>query len=381
MSLPTGSSLPICPSCGAQIPQEAIACAACRTEVTRATDGSARSNTDPLAETLVVTSMVDPSQTPTAIDSSFAAKWRKFGPRYRIRGLLGIGGMGAVYQAWDTELGEFVALKLIRTDLADLGSEPELLFKRELQLARQVTHKNVTRIHDLGEISGTKYISMPFVEGADLATILRERRTLPVAEAIHYAKQIAAGLTAAHEVGVVHRDLKPANILINGDLAIITDFGLAYSLSGGPSEAGIVGTLRYMAPEQAKGLPVDHRADVYAFGLIFHEMLSGARFNADNPTETRPGRQDDGLHDFEPQFGWPNGLNRVLTRCLAVDPLKRYGSAAELLTALDLLDDSGKLRRVVRMPVVVAVATALLALSGYTYWVTRPPLSTIPCRW
>jgi serine/threonine protein kinase/tetratricopeptide (TPR) repeat protein len=291
----------------------------------------------------VVTSIGDSSQTPSAIDSSVASLCWKFEPRYQITKLLGIGGMGAVYQAWDNELSEHVALKVIRPDLADKGSGPERQFKRELQLARQVTHKNVIRIHDMGEVSGTKYISMPFVEGADLATILRERRTLPVGEAISLAKQIAAGLSAAHEVGVVHRDLKPANILVSGDLAIITDFGVAYSLSGGPSEGGIVGTLRYMAPEQAKGLPVDHRADVYAFGLIFHEMLSGARFNADNTTEILPGRRDDGLHDFEPQFGWPNGLNRILTRCLAVDPMKRYGSAAMLVDDLGTLDENGSI--------------------------------------
>ena len=347
MSLPTGSSsLSVCPSCGAQIPHGAVVCAACSTEVTRVSNAAIAETAfaDPLSATSVVTSFADGSKTPRTVDASLAALWRKFGPRYQITKLLGVGGMGAVYQAWDNELGEHVALKVIRPDLADMGSEPERLFKRELQLARQVTHKNVIRIHDLGEVSGTKYISMPFVEGADLATILRERRTLPVAEAIHLAKQVAAGLSAAHEVGVVHRDLKPANILVSGDLAIITDFGVAYSLSGGgPSEGGIVGTLRYMAPEQAKGLPVDHRADVYAFGLIFHEMLSGARFNADNTTEILPGRRDDALHDFEPQFGWPNGLNRVLTRCLAVDPMKRYGSAAMLVDDLGTLDQNGSI--------------------------------------
>jgi len=345
MSLPSGSSHTTCPSCGVRMPQGAVVCAACSADVTRGPIGSAAQD-DRLSATQFVTGISNQSATPgssAVVDTSLGSLWRKFGPRYQVLKQLGVGGMGAVYQAWDNELGEHVALKVIRPDLVDMGSEPERMFKRELQLARQVTHKNVIRIHDLGEVSGTKYISMPFVEGADLATILRERRTLPVAEAIHFAKQIAAGLSAAHEVGVVHRDLKPANILISGDLAIITDFGVAYSLSGGPSEGGIVGTLRYMAPEQAKGLPVDHRADVYAFGLIFHEMLCGVRFNADNTTEILPGRRDDGLHDFEPQFGWPNGLNRILSRCLAIDPLKRYGSAAMLVDDLGTLDEGGSI--------------------------------------
>ena len=316
-------------------------CAACSTEINRVTSGSPA--VDSLSATAVVTAIGSASQRPTAVDSSLATLWKKFGPRYQITKLLGVGGMGAVYQAWDNELGEHVALKVIRPDVAGMGSEPERLFKRELQLARQVTHKNVIRIHDLGEVSGTKYISMPFVEGADLASILRERGTLPPGEAIHFAKQIAAGLSAAHEAGVVHRDLKPANILISGDLAIITDFGVAYSLAGSPSEAGIVGTWRYMAPEQAQGLPVDHRADVYAFGLIFHEMLRGAPFNADNTTEILPGRREDGLRDFEPRPEWPNGLNRVLSRCLAVSPMKRYGSAAMLVDDLGTLDEQGSI--------------------------------------
>jgi eukaryotic-like serine/threonine-protein kinase len=338
-------------------------CDACSAGVTGAPFGST-ATVDHLSATEMVTAISHPSVGPKSgptVDESLAALWRKFGPRYQITKLLGIGGMGAVYRAWDNELGEDVALKVIRPDLADMGSEPERMFKRELQLARQVTHKNVIRIHDLGEVSGTKFISMPFVEGADLATILKERRTLPVAEAIHFAKQIAAGLSAAHEVGVVHRDLKPANILISGDLAVITDFGVAYSLSGGPSEAGIVGTLRYMAPEQAKGLPVDHRADVYAFGLIFHEMLCGVRFNADNTTEILPGRRDDALQDFQPQFGWPNGLNRILARCLAVDPLKRYGSAAMLADDLGTLDDHGA---IVARPTYLHVPTSWPFIGG-----------------
>jgi tetratricopeptide (TPR) repeat protein len=317
-------------------------CLRCSDQVTGVSLKSGGPDLSDVSEVVTQMSDVGAPRSGIAIDASLATLWRKFAPRYQIVKLLGVGGMGAVYQAWDNELEEQVALKVIRPDLADMGSEPERLFKRELQLARQVTHKNVIRIHDLGEVGGTKFISMPFVEGADLATILRERRTLPVAEAIHFAKQIAAGLNAAHDVGVVHRDLKPANILISGDLAIITDFGVAYSLSGGaPAEGAIVGTLRYMAPEQAKGLPVDHRVDVYAFGLIFHEMLCGVRFNADNTTEILPGRSDEGRRDFEPQAGWPNGLNRVLSRCLAVDPLERYGSAAMLMDDLGTLDDTG----------------------------------------
>jgi serine/threonine-protein kinase len=227
-------------------------------------------------------------------------------------------------------------LKVIEPIFADLGSEPERMFKRELQLRRRVTHQNVIHIHDFGEFKGTKFISMPLIEGSDLAMVLRARRTLPVAEAIRFAKQIAAGLRAEHEVGVVHRDLKPGNILISADTAIIIDFGLAYTLSTGPGR--IVGTPRYLSPEQLEGFPADERSDVYAFGLILYEMLQG------EPFKTWDRLASAVVRDFERQE-WPNGLNRVLSRCLAVDPLKRYRSATMLADDLGALDENGFLER------------------------------------
>src|SRR3954468_3563329 len=136
---------------------------------------------------------------------------QSFGPRYHVIKLLGAGGMGAVYQAWDAELSVAVALKVIRQDSPDraVSSEAEKRFKNELLLARQVTHKNVVRIHDLGEIEGIKYITMPYVQGDDLASTLRRDGKLPIARALRLARQMANGLQAAHEAGVVHRDLKP----------------------------------------------------------------------------------------------------------------------------------------------------------------------------
>ena len=207
---------------------------------------------------------------------------QSFGPRYHIIKVLGMGGMGAVYQAWDAELGVAVALKVIRTDSRRqrVSAEAEKRFKQELLLARQVTHKNVVRIHDLGEIHGIKYITMPYIKGRDLATVLRAEGRRPVAHALHVARQIADGLLAAHEAGVVHRDLKPANVMISGsgdDLqALIMDFGISASTDEAAS-GGIVGTLEYMSPEQGSGLAVDSRADIYAFGLFLYEMLVGPR--------------------------------------------------------------------------------------------------------
>jgi len=227
-----------------------------------------------------------------------------FGARYHIIRLLGIGGMGAVYQAWDAELGVSVAIKVIRPEvMADptAAAEVERRFKRELLLARQVTHKNVVRIHDIGEMLGIKYITMPYVDGADLATVSRNEGRLPIPKILRIARGIVSGLVAAHTASVVHRDLKPANIMIGADdEAMIMDFGIALS-SGAPSAAAtvveglpkhfsksaakfsttmagaVVGTVEYMAPEQARGQAVDQRADIYAFGLILYDLLVGRR--------------------------------------------------------------------------------------------------------
>ena len=282
-----------------------------------------------------------------------------FGPRYHILKLLGVGGMGAVYQAWDTELSMAVALKVIRPDYADRGGEDsERRFKRELVLARQVTHKNVIRIHDLGEVEGTKYISMPFIEGADLSRLLKERGPLAIPEALAIARQIAAGLAAAHEVGVVHRDLKPANILVGasqagatarlehgGVEALITDFGIAHSLSG-PAETRIVGTLRYMAPEQARGVPVDHRADIYAFGLIVYEMLTGSPWPGQTAIASSMTQDDQSTASATVVTPGkvPDGIAKVLRRCLRAEREERYATAAELLADLELIDDAGHAR-------------------------------------
>ena len=213
----------------------------------------------------------------------FLSPGHDFGSRYHIIRLLGAGGMGAVYQAWDRTLEVAVAIKIVRPQA---GADPdatvaaERRFKRELLLARQVTHKNVVRIHDLGEIDGITYITMPYVQGSDLASIIRREGRMPVDRALAIAKQIGAGLVAAHDAGVIHRDLKPANIMIDADdSALIMDFGIARSAAGGMTMtvgAG-VGTIEYMAPEQARGEAVDQRADIYAFGLIVNDMLLGRR--------------------------------------------------------------------------------------------------------
>ena len=306
------------------------------------------------------------------------------GDRYHIIRLLGVGGMGAVYHAWDSELGVAVALKVIRGDITgdpDATAAIERQFKRELLLARQVTHKHVVRIHDLGDIDGLKYITMPYVQGADLASILKEAGTLPIGRTLRYITQIVGGLVAAHEAGVVHRDLKPANIMIDqDDQALIMDFGIAHS-SGSASHAPdkVVGTLAYMAPEQAQAKPTDQRADVYALGMMLREMLVGRKPTSDGQQAladlmTRIKDAPPRLRTIDETI--PEPLDAVAARCVEPDPANRFQSSAELAAALAALDEHGlpipEPRRVTPRLIASGVASIVVLLAG-TWWLARTP--------
>jgi tetratricopeptide (TPR) repeat protein len=323
-----------------------------------------------------------------------------FGPRYHIVKLLGLGGMGAVYQAWDAELGVVVALKVIRPEVAADPSAAAMLerrFKQELLLARQVTHKNVVRIHELGEMDGIKYITMPFIEGDDLATILKREQKLPIDGALKIARGVASGLEAAHAAGVVHRDLKPANLLvdIHGDVMIM-DFGVARSTGGtnpgvdtpgasaAPLAAGgtmvgtVVGTVEYMAPEQARAQPVDQRADIYAFGLILYDMLLGRRrVTAAGPLAELTTRMESAPPEprtIDPHI--PEPLNRIVFRCIQPQAGDRFQTTTDLVSALNRLDDRGQLLPVVRRVtrrLTAGVLAVFLGLLGLTWWLARVP--------
>ena len=309
----------------------------------------------------------------------------KFGPRYTIIKKLGAGGMGAVYQAWDESLGIPVALKLIRLDPDNHANvrELEARFKRELLLARQVSHPNVVRIHDLGELGETKYLTMAYVEGADLSSTLRRDGRLPVPRAVAIIRQVTEGLAAAHRQGIVHRDLKPANVMLTAEgHALLTDFGIARSIdavSKYTSPGAIVGTLAYMAPEQVMGRPADRRADVYALGLIFYEMLAGARpvtgeaaGFSDFIAKVQKGPPP--IEQVVPET--PAELRRIIARCLETNPDARYASAVELAEDLSAVapDGTATIRATAsprRSPwlVTVAVAIVLLAAGVGGWWV------------
>ncbi len=224
-----------------------------------------------------------------AAESSLAPQGMYAG-RYRIERMVGRGGMGSVYRAFDVLVGDVVALKILDGTVT-LGGDQLEWFRREVRLARRISHPNVARTHDMGEQSGAHYITMEFVEGTTLQDLLRvgedRRRQLAQAQAATIAVAVAEGLAAAHAAGVVHRDLKPANVLVEREgRVVLTDFGIARALGdeGGARTQGVVGTPLYMAPEQLSGKPVDARADVYALGLMLFEMLTGTLpFVGDNP--------------------------------------------------------------------------------------------------
>jgi serine/threonine protein kinase/tetratricopeptide (TPR) repeat protein len=261
------------------------------------------------------------------------------GQRYEIRSILGVGGMGAVYQARDLELGRTVALKVIRPDLAGNQSIIDR-FKQELILATQVTHRNVVRIYDLGESEGMKFITMEFVEGQDLRSLIFERTKLPATEAVEIMQQVCRALEAAHGVGVIHRDLKPQNIMldVNGRV-VVMDFGLARTLGGdGMTQSGaLVGTMEYMSPEQALAKELDQRSDIFSLGVIFYELLSGAiPFRADSALASLIKRtQERVVPVTELDDTIPAPLSAIVSRCLERDLELRYQSASELLADLD----------------------------------------------
>jgi eukaryotic-like serine/threonine-protein kinase len=264
-----------------------------------------------------------------------------FGPRYHVESLLGSGGMGKVYKARDRELDRTVAIKVLRPDLM---TDPMALqrFKHELLLASSISHPNILRIHDLGEYNAVKFISMAYVDGGDLTQVLRKEGRLPLERVLNIMRQLAAALAAAHGVNVVHRDLKPQNILLDrNDHVYVSDFGIAKTLESERTSVtrtgAVLGTPMYMSPEQVEGKPVDHRSDLYTFGLIFYEMLTGILpFSGDSTFQLMYQR----VHQIpkRPELVIPDlplYLSRICLKCLEKEPAKRYQSANEILVDLE----------------------------------------------
>ena len=271
-----------------------------------------------------------------------------FGKRYRIIEEVGSGGMGRVYKAEDKELGTTVALKMIRPELA---ADPDIIdrFKKEIILARSISHDNVVRIHDLGEVGRIKYVSMDFIKGEDLKSLIRLSGALSVDTALKIALQVGEALRAAHRKDIVHQDLKPQNIMIDpGGRVLVTDFGLATLRSAGEAgePTGVIGTPLYFSPEQARGAPADSRSDIYSFGVVLYEMLTGREpFQAATAHElARKHLAETPAPPSRLNPSVPVPLEKIVLKCLAKNREDRYQSFDEILAELKGLEPAGRYR-------------------------------------
>jgi len=322
-----------CPACATEIPDSARFCPSC----------GAASRTAAPAGDETRTSVPDPGAAGVASTNSggMTPPGERFPPgsvvadRYRVVGLIGRGGMGEVYRADDLKLGRPVALKFLPESME---RDPGRLarFLNEVRTAVQVTHPNVCRVHDVAEIAGRHFLSMEYVDGEDLASLLRRIGRLPGDRAVRVARQLCAGLAAAHARGVLHRDLKPGNVMIDGRGDVkITDFGLAGAIGGFEGAEIRAGTPAYMAPEQIAGREVSVRSDLYALGLVLYELFSGKPAFDDRTPEAiaargsaTPSSLTSLVGDVDP------AVARIVERCLSSDPADRPGSAMAVAAAL-----------------------------------------------
>jgi len=317
-----------CPQCYSYVTEDSRFCHKCGYSLEELQ--KTLTYTPPLEQLIVETLQFDPGES--------------FGPRYRIIEEIGRGGMGRVYKAEDKELNINVALKMIRPEYS---SNPQLIqkFKEETLLARSISHENVIRIHDIGDVNDIKFISMDYIRGQNLKELILTSGTLAVETTIKLTEQLCRGLGAAHKKGIVHQDLKPRNIMIDSDGRVhIMDFGVAKSLAAHetrPSK-GIIGTPPYLSPEQAKKEKIDQRSDIYSLGIIIYEMLTGKRpFEAD----TSSGYIEKHIHERPPSPSDTNPLippflEKIILKCLEKDKANRYQGVEEILKDLEEYEET-----------------------------------------
>lgn len=299
-----------CPKCNTENPEDSKYCKECAALLAPAKDAQ--------------TSFTKTLETPTEP----LTRGILFAGRYEIIEELGRGGMGAVYRVEDNKTKEEIALKLIKPEIAANKTIIER-FRAELTTARKIRHKNICGMYDLNEENGTYFITMEYVSGEDLKSFIRRSKRLSIQAVVSIAKQICKGLSEAHNLGIVHRDLKPANIMVDTEGNVrIMDFGIARSseYKGRMVAGALIGTPAYMSPEQAAGMDVDQRADIYSFGMICYEMLTGELPSSKSVT------------------GIPKNIESVIFKCLEENPEKRFQTDQEILDQIDEVEAGYRVR-------------------------------------
>lgn len=309
-----------CPNCLTQNPSESRFCAHCAT---------------PLKDDHEDFSTIKTAQMP----SFDLSRGEIFADRYEIIEDLGEGGMGRVYRAFDQKIKETVALKLIKPEIG-FNTKAIERFKNELKIARKISHRNICRMYDMGEEGFLQYITMEYVAGEDLKRFVRRAGQLTPGKAIFIAKQVATGLTEAHNLGVIHRDLKPQNIMVDQDgNARIMDFGIARFIESDKlTGSGVmIGTPEYMSPEQAEIKEVDKRTDIYSLGVVMYEMVTGqVPFEGETPLSVVMKHKSvapRNVHEINTMI--PKELAAIISKCLEKDRNKRYQTAEELIEDLE----------------------------------------------
>jgi predicted Ser/Thr protein kinase len=396
-----------CPSCSQETSSNSRFCSSCGAAISSVSDQhldetvAIPASSRTAASSLTATTRGPSSSSP---DEGRFLAGTLIVQRYRVVSLLGRGGMGEVYRAYDLVLGQHVALKFLPESFYSDESALER-FHGEVRISRQVSHPNVCRVYDIGEVDGQPYLSMEYVDGEDLGSLLRRIGRLPQDKAVELARKLCAGLAAAHDKGVIHRDLKPSNIMVDGrGEVLITDFGLA-GIANQIQQGEIRhGTPAYMAPEQLAGKEVTIRSDIYSLGLVLYEMFSGKRaYEAQSmadlmrlQTETEPPSLTTLVQELDP------AVERAILRCLDSDPRNRPASALAIAAALpggnplavalaagetpspEMVALAGEREglRIVELLVCLAVLLVSMAavpfLAQSTAWITHTPFENSP---